>query len=417
MLTLADSFKNGVTSSPIRRIMEMASPANLVKMGLNSDDVISFAGGWVNHEAPEELRQEYIDIASDRNLFHKTGAYSPSDGSPELKKALLDFNAQFFGSHSSSEENIIIGANSTQLTFSLFKVLLNPDDKLVLLDPAYANYPEQVQNALNTKNIVTFPVFDAEKWAFAEDEQKLAADFELFMERERPKLILFSSPDNPTGKMLPDFFVKKMLDSALQHDCYVAIDFAYNTFIYGNGLPAYFSYSQTQFPNLIKIYSNSKWCRGLGRRLGWLEASENIVQALKVVQQSVVLCPDTIHQMTLTNYINKGLKDGSLKEYIDRINEDYKSAAEFLCYCIEKYLSSRFTVPEGGLYSVVDVGMDGDAFVENVLKKTGVIFVPGGGFGDSLKNGIRISFGPLVYDKAKIEEGFRRVAKVYEKIC
>lgn len=416
MLILADVFKDGVTSSPIRRIMEMASPANLVKMGLNPDDVISFAGGWVNHETQEELRQGYIDIAQDRYLFHKTGAYSPSDGSPELKKALLDFNSQLFKAHFSSEENIIIGANSTQLVFSLFKVLLNPEDKIALLDPAYANYPEQIEMAVNCQTVY-FPVFDAEKWTFLENEKKLAHQFELFMEREKPKLVLFSSPDNPTGKMLPDFFVKRMLGSALKHDCYVAIDFAYNTFVYGKELPEYFSYSQKQYPNLIKIYSNSKWCRGLGRRLGWLEASENIVQALKVVQQSVILCPDTLHQMTLTNYINKGLKDGSLKKYIQRINEDYKSASEFLCYCIEKYLSSRFTIPEGGLYSVVDVGMDGDEFVENILKKTGVIFVPGGGFGDSLKNGIRISFGPLVYDKEKIEEGFKRVASVYEKIC
>ena len=412
MLTLANPYKNGVTSSPIRRIMEMASPANLIKMGLDPNNVISFAGGWVNHQAPEELRQEYIDIAQNKALFHKTGAYSPSDGTAELKKALLDFNAEFFNKQTSKEENIIIGANSTQLTFSLFKVLLNPDDKLVLLDPAYANYPEQIQNAFNTKNIITFPVFDAEKWTFAEDTDKLSADFEAFMEKEKPKLILFSSPDNPTGKMLPEAFVKKMLECALKNDCFVAIDFAYNTFIYVNEIPEYFSYSLNDYPNMIKIFSNSKWCRGLGRRLGWLEATENIIQAMKVVQQSVVLCPDTIHQMTLTNYINKGLKDGSLRAYIEQINEDYKSASEFLCYCIEKYLSPRYTVPEGGLYSVVDVGMDGDEFVANILKKTGVVFVPGGGFGNSLKNGIRISFGPLVYDKEKIEEGFRRVAKV-----
>jgi len=391
--------------------MEMASPANLIKMGLDPADVISFAGGWVNHQAPEELRQEYIDIASDSDLFHKTGAYSPSDGTPEMKRAILDFNSQIFGIESSSEENIIIGANSTQLAFSIFKVLLNPEDKIALLDPSYANYPEQIEMSVNNP-IVYFPVFDAKKWAFAEDEVKLATEFELFMEREKPKLVLFSSPDNPTGKMLPDIFVKRMLDSTLKHDCYVAIDFAYNTFLYGKKQPEYFAYSPVKYPNLIKIYSNSKWCRSLGRRLGWIEATPNIVVSLKVVQQSVVLCPDTIHQMTLTNYINKGLKDGSIKEYIQRINEDYKSASEFLCYCIEKYLSSRFTVPEGGLYSVVDVGMDGDEFVEKILKKTGVIFVPGGGFGDSLKNGIRISFGPLVYGKEKIEEGFQRVAKV-----
>lgn len=394
--------------------MEMASPANLVKMGLDPNDVISFAGGWVNHEAPDELRQEYIDIASDKTIFHKTGAYSPSDGMADLKSALVDFNAQLFGAQS-NEENIIIGANSTQLAYSLFKVLLNPDDKIALLDPAYANYPEQIEMGVNCKT-VCFPVFDADKWAFAADEEKLVAEFQQFIEREKPKLLLFSSPDNPTGTMVPEYFVKKALEITQKNDCYLVIDFAYNTFIYGDKQPDYFRYSVEDYPNLIKLYSNSKWCRGLGRRLGWLEAAENIVQALKVVQQCVVLCPDTIHQMTLANYINKGLQDGSLEAYIKRINDDYKSAASFLCQCIKKYLSPRYTVPGGGLYSVVDVGMDGDEFVENMLKKTRVIFVPGGGFGASLKNGIRISFGPLVYDKAKIEEGFQRVAKVFEKI-
>lgn len=415
MLTLSDSFKNGATSSPIRRIMEMASPGNLVKMGLNPTDVISFAGGWVNHPAPEELRQEYENIINDRSLFHQTGGYSPSDGTPELKKALLDFNSQLYGI-SSSEENIIIGQSSTQLTYSLFKVLLNPEDKLVLFDPAYANYPEQLLSCMSTKNIVSFPLFDAEKWMFVEDEIALAAEFETFMERERPKLILFSSPDNPTGMMLPDLFVKRMLDCALKYDCYVAMDFAYYTFLYGKELPEYFFYTPQQYPNLIKIFSNSKWCRSLGRRLGWIEAPVNIIDSLKVVQQSLILCPDSLHQMAMTNYINNGLKDGSIEAYIKRINDDYESAKTFLCDCIEKYLSSRYTVPEGGLYSVVDVGMDGDEFVENILRKTGVIFVPGGGFGNSLKNGIRISFGPLVYNKEKIEEGFQRVAQIFPRI-
>jgi len=415
MLTLSDNYKNGVTSSPIRRIMEMASRANLVKMGLNPDDVISFAGGWVNHEAPEELRQEYIDIAQDKTAFHKTGGYSDSDGSPELKKALLDFNEKLYGITSSTAENIIIGANSTQLTFSLFKVLLNPEDKLVLFDPAYANYPEQLQTCMNCQNIVYFPLFDAEKWAFVADEVALADEFEQFMERERPKLILFSSPDNPTGMILPDVFVKRMLDVALKYDCYVTIDYAYYTFLYGKKLPEYFFYSHKEYPNMIKLFSNSKWCRGLGRRLGWIEANSTIINTLKVVQQSVILCPDTLHQMALTNYINKGLKDGSIAAYIKRINDDYESASQFLCYCIEKYLSKRFTIPEGGLYSVVDVGMDGDEFVARMLKETGVVFVPGGGFGNSLKNGIRISFGPLVYDKTKIEEGFKRIANELSK--
>ena len=45
---------------------------------------------------------------------------------------------------------------------------------------------------------------------------------------------------------------------------------------------------------------------------------------------------------------------------------------------------------------MVDVGRDADEFVPEALKATGVLVVPGRGFGPSLANGVRISFGPLV---------------------
>ena len=70
---------------------------------------------------------------------------------------------------------------------------------------------------------------------------------------------------------------------------------------------------------------------------------------------------------------------------------------------IERYLGMRFMRPQGGLYCVVDVDRDGDQFVHEILQNTGVIFVPGSGFGPSLVNAIRVSFGPLVNDLAKIE--------------
>ena len=65
--------------------------------------------------------------------------------------------------------------------------------------------------------------------------------------------------------------------------------------------------------------------------------------------------------------------------------------------------------PFGGLYTVVDIGTNADEFVPKALKATGVLVVPGGGFGESLKNGVRISFGPLVKDTAKIDEGLARL--------
>ena len=67
-------------------------------------------------------------------------------------------------------------------------------------------------------------------------------------------------------------------------------------------------------------------------------------------------------------------------------------------------------IPQGGLYTCINVGMDGAVFAEKVLKEAGVLFVPGWGFGNTLKNAVRVSFGPLVYDFKKIEEGIKRTS-------
>jgi len=95
---------------------------------------------------------------------------------------------------------------------------------------------------------------------------------------------------------------------------------------------------------------------------------------------------------------------------VDFANALYKKAAKVTLDAIDTYLQRPRLVPRGGLYTVVDVGRDAEAFVPEALKATGVLVVPGRGFGPSITNGVRISFGPLVNDTAKITEGIKRLA-------
>ena len=157
--------------------------------------------------------------------------------------------------------------------------------------------------------------------------------------------------------------------------------------------------------------SNSKWCRGLGRRLGWVEAPQFVIEAMDSIQNSTILCPDMLHQMALTKYINMSIKDNTLIQYIKNINQKYKIAAKQTVESIENNLEFPVLKPEGGLYTCMKVGMDGGRFVEEVLKETGVLFVPGWGFGRTMKNAIRISYGPLVNDLDKIDLGFIKIAE------
>ncbi|HKK94572.1 MAG TPA: aminotransferase class I/II-fold pyridoxal phosphate-dependent enzyme, partial [Longimicrobiales bacterium] len=120
----------------------------------------------------------------------------------------------------------------------------------------------------------------------------------------------------------------------------------------------------------------------------------------------------TLHQYALAIYLERALEDGSLETYLDRTSALYRRAAETTVRCVREHLDMPCLDPEGGLYTVVDVGADADRFVHRVLAETGVILVPGRGFGPSLAEAVRISYGPLATDPDRIEEGIRRVGRL-----
>jgi len=391
----------------------MAERQNIVAMGLNPDEVISFGGGWVNHEAPEEFRGAYVEVVSDPALFHRSGGYTATLGDLECREQIAQFEATLFGVPRLGAEHIAIGMGSTQLTHDLFRTLVDPGDTVLLLDPTYANYEGQLAFAAPGANIVRLRVIDPATWSYlpATDPDGVAREFRRLFDQHKPKLVLFGAPDNPTSQIVPQALAEAMLERTRDAGAWLAIDFAYKC-QYFAPYPAYYAWSPADHPNVIGIHSNSKWARGLGRRLGWIEAAPGVVDAIERVQQCSILCPDTLEQMTMARYLKRAIPSGSLKRYVDHANALYKKAAEVTIDAVDRHLRRPRLVPAGGLYTVVDVGRDAEAFVPEALKATGVLVVPGRGFGPSIATGVRISFGPLVNDLARIEEGIARLGRV-----
>jgi aspartate/methionine/tyrosine aminotransferase len=253
-------------------------------------------------------------------------------------------------------------------------------------------------------------VLDPQTWSYLpeSDPAGTAREFSRLFDQHRPRLVLFGAPDNPTSQVLPQSLADVMLAKTSEAGSWLAIDFAYKCQFF-QAPPAYYAWSPADHPNIVGIHSNSKWARGLGRRLGWIEADAAVVDAVERVQQCSILCPDTLSQMTMARYLKAAIADGSLKRYVANANALYKNAADVTIKAVDAHLQRPRLTPAGGLYTVVDVGTNAEEFVPRALKATGVLAVPGAGFGSSLTNGIRISFGPLVRDTAKIEEGLSRL--------
>ena len=227
---------------------------------------------------------------------------------------------------------------------------------------------------------------------------------------ERPKLILFCAPGNPSGQILPQELVNHMMDAAIRAGSYMAIDRVYQCQCF-RPRPAYFSWSPRDYPNLIGIHSNSKWARALGRRLGWIVANSGVVDGMERIQQCNILCPDALAQMTMARYLKQAIPSGSLRRYIEDTSRKYAQTARVMIEAIDAELGLPRLEPQGGLYTVLDVGRDGDEFSRQALQNTHVLVVSGKGFGRSLKNGVRLSYGPMVHDHAKIREGLARLGR------
>jgi aspartate/methionine/tyrosine aminotransferase len=400
----AKTFNN--SKSPVREIMDYANPAYFKEIGLDPADVISFVGGWVNHETPKEMQQSYVNIIQDDKRFHISGGYSPTLGFAECRQAIVDYEKHLFNIEGLNPSQIAIGANSTQLTTNLMQLLLDDGDKILLLDPSYCNYPAQIKSVVDVE-ILRFPVIDVDSWTYVADEK--IDEFTQQILQNKPKIILLISPDNPSSQIPSDKFVQAALNAAKETGSYLVIDFAYKGILFNKAHPDHYSWAPNE--NFISLHSNSKWCRGLGRRLGWIEAPESIVELYESAQAASILCPDSLHQMAFTEYVNMAIKNNSLKPYLYDMNESYKKAAEVSCSSIDSHLGLPRLQPQGGLYNCIKIDQDGSRFVEKVLKETAVLFVPGWGFGETLKNAIRISYGPLAYDLEKIEIAMLKVGK------
>ena len=212
-------------------------------------------------------------------------------------------------------------------------------------------------------------MLDPQTWSYLPetDPAGIAREFARLFETHRPRLVLFGAPDNPTSQVLPQSLADVMRAKTAEAGAWLAIDFAYKC-QYFQTPPEYYAWSPADHPNVVGIHSNSKWARGLGRRLGWVEAHASVVDALERVQQCSILCPDTLSQMTMARYLKTAIGSGSLRRYVDYANAIYKKAAQVTVNAVDTHLQRPRLAPAGGLYTVVDIGTNAEEFVPRALK-------------------------------------------------
>ena len=208
--------------------------------------------------------------------FHKSGGYTATLGDLECREQIARFEQHLFGVPRLGAEHIAIGMGSTQLTHDLFRTLLDPGDTVMLLDPTYANYEGQLAFAApGVEDRAAAACSIRQTWTYLPvtdpDRHRARLHRGCSTRTARAGAVRRARQSDQPGRAA----------GAGRGDAASAPPTPARGWRSTSPTSASTSRRRRRttrgrrpiIRTSIGIHSNSKWARGLGRRLGWIEAA------------------------------------------------------------------------------------------------------------------------------------------------
>ncbi|WP_458206206.1 pyridoxal phosphate-dependent aminotransferase [Haladaptatus sp. NG-SE-30] len=346
-------------------------------------DVIDLSVGEPDFATPDTV----VDACEQAMEAGHTG-YPPSKGVPELREAIaeklqgdgLDYGA----------DNVIVTPGAKQALYETVQTVVDEDDEVVLLDPAWVSYEAMVKLAGGDLTRVDLAPHDFKlEPALADLGDAVSDDTEL---------IIVNSPSNPTGAVYSDTALEGVRDLAVEHDVTVISDEIYEQITYGMEFTS-LATLDGMFERTITINGFSKAYSMTGWRLGYLAAPEELVsQAAKLHSHSV---------SSATNFVQRAGVEAlqNTEHEVSEMVEAFHERRDRLVALLSQH-DVDVRTPDGAFYLMLPVADDDQQWCEDVLEEAHVATVPGSAFG--APGYARISYAA---DIDRIEEAIERLVE------
>ena len=367
-------------------------------------DMISFAGGL---PAAELFPFEAVRAAANAVLTEAGGAslqYSESEGFAPLR----DWLAARFSRPllPLSRANVVIFNGGQQALDLIGRLLLDEGDQVLVENPTYL----ALLSSWRPLGVEFVPLP-------ADDDGICVEQLEPLL-HSRPKL-LYSVPtfQNPSGTTLSAERRTQLIEVLREHDVALVEDDPYGELRYdGDALPTLFELDARRGANgeldanVLHVGTFSK-VLAPGLRIGWVIASEAVVEKLVQARQAADLHTNTFSQ----HLTYRLLRDGVLDTQIPLLRRAYRERRDAMLAALEKYFPAdvTWTKPAGGMFLLVTLPKHiraADLLVKALEQK--VAFVPGEDFhlGGAGQSTLRLNFSNATPEL--IEIGIRRLAGV-----
>jgi aspartate aminotransferase len=390
------------TSARLAAIAESATLAVDAKakaLKAKGENVIGFGAGEPDFPTPENIVEAAVR-ACHNPAMHK---YTPAAGLPDLREAVAAKTLRDSG-YSCQASQVLITNGGKHAVFTAFAALCDPGDEVICPAPYWTTYPEAITLA---GGVPVFIDTDEETGFKVTLEQLDAA------RTPRTKVLLFVSPDNPSGAVYSPEEVEAIGRWAVEHGVWVVTDEIYEHLVYGHHR---FVSMPTVVPELtdhcIVLNGVAKTYAMTGWRVGWMIGPPDVMKAAINFQSHSTSNVSNVAQIAALEAVRGDLSAVTMmREAFSRravtmhrmLNEipgvsTIEPEGAFYCYPNVKGLLGRPLGPKGS------VSTDTLELADTILGEAGVAFVPGEAFGTP--GYARFSFAMA---DADMEEGIRRI--------
>jgi len=324
--------------------------------------------------------------------------YTPVSGTAPLKKEIAAYTKEHYGVEP-GPKNIVVASGAKQAIYNFLVSVVDPGDQVIFPAPYWVSYPEMVRLAYGTPVIVRPP----------EGELLVSAyDIEAHI-TSSTKAILLNSPNNPSGQVYSEDFIRELVEICERSNVYLLMDDIYNRLVFdGLKAPSAFNFSKRPLNEsvLVSINGVSKTFSMTGYRIGWSVASEALTQAMTKVQAQVSSCPSALSQAAAAGALREG------NGFVDTLRGSLQHKRDVMVEELSKFKKVKLHKPQGTFYSFPDFSAyepDSTKLSNMLLEKAMVVTVPGVEFG--LEGHLRLSYCGAEKD---IIEGVSRIRKILD---
>lgn len=328
-----------IGASGIRRVFDL---------GATLKDPVNLSIGQPDYPVPENVKRAMVDaMMSDHN------GYTVTRGIPPLRERI----ARELKSKYNWEPDLFVISGLSGGLFLSMLACINPGDEVIFTDPYFVSYPFLVQLAAGTP--VPVSIYD---------------DFQLHPERieaaitKRTKMLLLSSPGNPTGVVARRADMEAVAALARKHDLLIVSDEIYQALGYDGepAMPVEFAPERTI---MLRGFGKSHAMTGL--RIGYAAGPTEIISEMAKLQQYTYVCaPQPAQYGALAAFDT----DMSYRR------REYREKRDLVCDALEGHF--EFVRPSGGFYVFPKAPArfaSASAFVDEAIKRN-VLVINGRAF-------------------------------------